>query len=192
MGIVLIILKKSLRRKSERMSDWAFQMMKYTFRVVDLFFPYVERRIKKFGIQDGMILVDYGCGPGRYTTQFASLVGDSGKVYAVDIHELAIDTVRKRIKKKGIMNIEPLVAKGYNSGIPSAVANLICALDMFSIIKEPTRFLKEIRRIIKDDGMFIVDDGHQPRSITRKSIADSALWEIVEDTRDHLKCRPLT
>lgn len=192
MAIVIKILKKSLRRKSERISDWAFQMMKYTFIVIDLFFPYIERRIKKFGIQDCMILVDYGCGPGRYTTQFARLVGDRGKGYAVDIHELAIDTVRKKIKKKGIMNIKPLVAKGYNSGVPGGVADLICALDMFSIIKEPTRFLKEIRRIIKDDGMFIVDDGHQPRSITRKSIADSALWEIVEDTRDHLKCRPLT
>lgn len=185
-----IVLKNSGRRKSERMSDWSFRIMKYTFIVIDFLFPYVGRRIRKFGIQEGMTLVDYGCGPGRYTTRFAKLVGDSGKVYAVDIHELAIDAVWEKIRKRDIKNIEPLLAKGYDSGVPDDVADMVFALDMFFVIKEPIHFLKEIRRIIKNDGLFIIDDGHQSRRVTRRRIVDSGLWEIVEDTRDHLKCRP--
>jgi len=39
----------------------------------------------------GMTVVDYGCGPGRYSIKFAEIVGNQGLVYAVDIHELAIE-----------------------------------------------------------------------------------------------------
>lgn len=93
-------VRKSVeKRRTERMSNTSFRMMNWTFKVVDLFCPYIKKRIKKFGIQEGMTVVDYGCGPGRYSTEFAKLVGEEGKVYAVDIHELAIEAVREKTEK---------------------------------------------------------------------------------------------
>jgi len=56
---------------------------------MDFIYPYVKKRSKTFGISEGMTVIDYGCGPGRYTTEFAKIVGEKGKVYAVDIHEMA-------------------------------------------------------------------------------------------------------
>jgi len=35
----------------------------------------------------------------------------------------------------------------------------------------------------------ILDDGHQTRATTRRKLEASALFEIVEETRDHLKCK---
>jgi ubiquinone/menaquinone biosynthesis C-methylase UbiE len=69
-------------RVSERMSDTSFKLMSLTFDVMDFFFPYIDKRVKSFGIQGGMTVVDYGCGPGRYTERFVRLVGETGKVYA--------------------------------------------------------------------------------------------------------------
>jgi ubiquinone/menaquinone biosynthesis C-methylase UbiE len=164
--------------------------MNLTFNIIDLFFPYIDRRVKGFGIRDGMTVVDYGCGPGRYTTRFAKLVGETGKVYAVDIHEIAIETVKSKIDKYQLRNIVPLLAMGYNSGVPDHVADIVCAIDMFFIIKQPTEFLAELKRITKQDGLLIIDDGHQPRQATRQKILDSGLWRIVQETNDHLKCAP--
>ena len=136
-----------------------------------------------------MTIVDYGCGPGRYSTRFSELVGETGKVYALDIHDLAIDAVKQKVKKNGIRNIEAILVKGYDSTLSDNVADVVCAIDMFFAIKKPSEFLAELKRIIKKDGILIIDDGHQPRSVTKNKIADSGLWEILEETKDHLKCK---
>ena len=87
-------------------------------------------------------------------------------------------------------NIIPLLVTGYQSDILNNVADMVCAIDMFFIIKEPTEFLKELKRITKKEGILIIDDGHQSRSETKEKILNSKVWEIIEETRDHLKCRP--
>lgn len=183
-------VRKSVeKRETERMSDSSFRMMSLFFKIVDFTFPYINKRIKNFGIIKGMTIVDYGCGPGRYSTRFSELVGETGKVYALDIHDLAIDAVKQKVKKNGIRNIEAILVKGYDSTLSDNVADVVCAIDMFFTIKKPSEFLAELKRIIKKDGILIIDDGHQPRSVTKNKIADSGLWEILEETKDHLKCK---
>jgi len=178
------------KRKTEKMPNASFRIMTLIFQVIDFFYPYIRKRVRKFGIKEGMSIVDYGCGPGRYTTKFAELVGKRGKVYALDIHELAIDAVKKKMEKYNLRNIEPVLLDGYDSMLPDDTADMVCAIDMFWIIKRPTEFLKELRRIIKQDGILVVDDGHQRRSVTKKKILNSGIWDIAEETRDHLKCKP--
>ena len=177
-------------RKKERMSNASFRMMALFFDIIDFFYPHVAKRAKRFGISEGMTVVDYGCGPGRYTVNFAKLIGEKGKVYALDIHELAIKTVKKRVCKLHLSNVQPILIEGYSSTLPDETADVVCAIDMFFIIKNPTEFLAELERIAKRGGTLVIDDGHQPRSVTKQKILDSGLWEISEETPDHLKCRP--
>jgi len=185
-----IVGKRAERRETERMPDNAFRMMALFFRIVDLFIPYVKKRVGGFDIQEGMTVVDYGCGPGRYSTRIAELVGDKGKVYAVDIHELAIEAVKKKVEKHSLQNIEPVLVDGYNSGLPDGIADIVCVIDMFFAIKNPMEFLAELRRITKNDGILVIDEGHQPRSVAKQKIEDSGCWDIVEESKDHLRCRP--
>ena len=177
-------------RKTERMSNASFSIMVLFFDIIDFVYPHVARRAKRFGIGAGMTVVDYGCGPGRYTINFAGLVGGTGTIYALDIHELAIETVKKRMAKRNMRNVQPILIKGYNSTLPNETADVVCAIDMFFIIKNPTEFLAELKRIIKRNGILVIDDGHQPRSLTKQKILDSGLWDIFEETPDHLKCKP--
>lgn len=182
--------KRGQKRESERMSDIAFRLMSIAFNAVDFLHPYIDKRVTTFGIRQGMTVVDYGCGPGRYTIHFSRLVGETGKVYAVDIHELAIEAVKRKIARYQLQNVVPILASGYHSTIPDHMADVVCALDMFFAIQRPTEFLEELNRITRQDGVLIIDDGHQPRERTRKNILESGYWVIWEETRDHLKCRP--
>ena len=59
-------------RQTERMSNASFRIMVLLFDVIDFVYPHVARRAKRFGIGAGMTVVDYGCGPGRYTINFAN------------------------------------------------------------------------------------------------------------------------
>lgn len=183
------------RRKTEKMSDVGFRMMNLAFGIIDLVFPHVRKRIRRFGVCRGMTVVDYGCGPGRYAVELASVVGNEGVVYALDIHELAIRSVENKIRKKKIKNIRTGMVTGHDDGkydthLPDNTADLVCALDMFFIIKDPTAFLDEIARIMKDAGVVILDDGHQSREETRRKLGISGRFKVVDETRDHLKCVP--
>jgi ubiquinone/menaquinone biosynthesis C-methylase UbiE len=186
----MVLRKRAQKREKERMSDRSFKAMTFVFRVIDFIYPYIDKRVKKFGIKPGMTVADYGCGPGRYTTRFAEIVGAQGKVFAIDIHELAVEAVKKQTDAYGLKNVTAVLANGYESTLPDEIADVVCAIDMFHVIKDPTEFLAELKRITKKDGSLIVDDGHQSRRATKSSVLESGHWDIFEETRDHLKCKP--
>jgi ubiquinone/menaquinone biosynthesis C-methylase UbiE len=175
----------------EQMPNFAFRMMGAVMAIEDLVHPTIDKRVLTFGVREGMTIVDYGCGPGRYTTRFAKLVGKNGKVYAVDVQPLAIEMVKSKMIKQALENIVPVLAKGYDTGLPDKIADIVCSLDMFFALREPTVFLREVHRIIKPDGVLIIDDGHQSRQATLRKIEASGYWRVTEETRDHLKCLPV-
>ena len=173
----------------ERIPDIGFSLMALTFKFRDWISPR-DKILAPFGIRKGFTVIDYGCGPGGYVKPASDLVGETGKVYAVDVHKKAIASVRKRIEQDLLTNVEPVLAQGYSCPISAQVSDVIFALDMFHHIDNPTAFLKELHRLIKPTGYLIIDDGHQPREQTKRKIIDSQCWKIENEDKNFLKCTP--
>jgi ubiquinone/menaquinone biosynthesis C-methylase UbiE len=173
----------------DRMPNFAFRMMSVIFKIMKPFFPY-KKIIDQMEIQEGMTVVDYGCGPGNYVSGGARKLGKNGRLFAADIHELAIKSVDKICKKENLTNVETVLVKDYQSDIPDHVADLIYAMDMFHMVKYPERFLTELHRILKTDGRLIIEDGHQPRENTQNKIHQAQLWKIVKQEKRYLVCKP--
>ena len=167
------------------------------FRVVSLmirvheFLAKYSNRLDGLDIEGGYTIIEYGCGPGRYLKKAAELVGENGQVYAVDIHPLAMEYVRKLTKKHALSNVTPVLAQGYSCPLPNNVADLILVLDTFHMIREPNPFLREIYRLLKSTGVLVLDDGHQPREEAKRKLGASGLWLVVEETEDHIRCSPV-
>jgi len=170
-------------------SNIDFSLMSFMYKTSSLFND-PSKLLDEFDINNGHIVIDYGCGPGRYIIKASTLVGETGKVYAVDNHKLAKKSIEKMILKENLRNVIPVLANGYSSEIKSDAADLIYALDMFHQIKHPQPFLEELNRLVKNTGMLIIDDGHQPREKTREKILNSGCWEILEEKESYLKCKP--
>ncbi|MDY6791065.1 MAG: methyltransferase domain-containing protein [Thermodesulfobacteriota bacterium] len=179
-----------LGNRIDRMPNVAFHLMSLMFKLMKVFFSY-EKAIDRMGIQEGMTVVDYGCGPGNYILGVAKRLGRHGKLYAVDVHELAVKAVDKIIKKENLINVETALVQDYRCEIPNHVADLIYAMDMFHMVKHPNRFLVELHRILKSDGRLIIEDGHQPREKTKDKINQTRIWKIVEQEKRYLVCRPV-
>lgn len=175
----------------ERVPDIAFHLMSTALRVMEFLFKH-SQRLERFGLQEGQVVIDYGCGPGRYVLKAAQLVGDTGAVYAVDIHPLAIQYVNRVVDRNKLTNVKSLLARGYDCPISDDSADLIYALDVFHMIEDPNAFLAELHRLLKPSGVLIIDDGHQPRSQTLRKLGASNLWSVSEERGDHLKCTPIT
>jgi ubiquinone/menaquinone biosynthesis C-methylase UbiE len=174
----------------ERMPDFAFRIMKLFF-VVYYFLKPAGKYLKKFGIKPGDTIIDYGCGPGAFIKDASLMVGEKGTVYAVDVHEMAIASVEKLIKKHNLTNVKTVLTDGNRSEISDATADLIYALDMFHMVKEPDQFLKELCRITRQGGILVIEDGHQPRSAAKDKILKSGSWNIIEEEKKFLKCSPI-
>ncbi|MEI7661801.1 MAG: class I SAM-dependent methyltransferase [Bacteroidota bacterium] len=173
----------------DRMPDWAFKIMAFMFNSVDLF-KSPGRRLDSFNILKGQTVVDWGCGTGRYLKQASELAGETGTVYAVDIHRLAVEAASGMAKRYRLENVRPLLTDGKTVGIPPATAHLVYALDMFHMVSDTKGFLQELCRITRPDGTLILEDGHQQRALAREKVVNSGCWEIVEETKSHMKCIP--
>lgn len=174
----------------ERIPDAAFVAMSFFIRIRNALFP-AYKRIETFGIKEGYTVIDYGCGPGVYVRRASELVGRNGKVYAVDVHKLAIESVNRIIERYNLSNVEAVLARGCSCNLDDHIADVIYALDMFHMVTEPTLFLHELHRLLKRNGYLIIDYGHQSRESAKAKIKQSRIWDIVEVHRRGLKCVPI-
>jgi len=174
----------------DKMPNIAFRIMSLTFSIRNFFIP-MSRSVDKFGIKKGNTVIDYGCGPGMYVKRASEIVGNSGLVYAVDIHELAIKSVKKLIAKYGINNVKAIQTNGNKVEIADNTADLIYALDMFHMVKDYQSFLAELSRIGKNDCTLILEDGHQPRNRSKEKVLKSGYWEIEKEFKKYMICNPI-
>ena len=175
--------------KKRRMPNLGFKMMVWTYKLVDLIHT-PQKKLDKFNIQEGDVVVDYGCGPGRYVAKAAEIVGHSGQVYATDIHKMAIDYTNRKFRAKGLKNVTTCLIENGKAPIENNVADAIYALDMFHHVDNPETFFADLYRIIKKNGKLYLEDGHQSRETTRNKIVKSDLWNIANESESYLNLVP--
>ena len=183
------LLKRMSGYEADHIPNISFRIMSFVFAIRDILFP-VGKRFDQFGIDKGFIVVDFGCGPGSYVEKASQLVGDSGKVYAVDVHPLAIKSIKKRARRKNLENVVPVLLAGYPVDIDSHLADVIYALDMFHHIKDTRGFLKELHRLLKPNGKLFIESGHQQIDKAKQKIVKSDCWVIIKEERNMFKCIP--
>ena len=181
--------EKMMGKNKENIPNWAFKLMSFIMKVIDIIGNQANKNFKTLEIKKGQTVVDYGCGPARYIENISKAVGGDGMLYATDIHPLAIKKTQSKIKKLNLQNAEAILCKGYKSPIQNNSADLVLALDMFHMVEDTNALLKEFKRIVKNDGYVIIEDGHQSRQETKKKILDSGYFYIEAENNNHVKCK---
>ena len=70
-----------------------------------------EEILQTIGLRSGMVFADIGCGDGFFSLLAAKIVGDKGKVYAVDTDDSAIERLKSKAKAENLKNITAVVGK---------------------------------------------------------------------------------
>jgi len=158
-------------------SNLGFRLMALSYRFRDLRLPRMNI-LKEVGIKPGFQVLDYGCGPGSYIIPLAELVGESGKVYALDIHPLAIRKVQDIASRKQLANVETILSD-CQTGLPDNSLNAVLLYDIFHHLSDPNGVLQELHRVLKPDGILSFSDHHMKENEIVSRVTNSQLFKLL-------------
>jgi ubiquinone/menaquinone biosynthesis C-methylase UbiE len=116
------------------------------------------RKILTPHVKKGMTVLDFGCGPGFFTTDLARLVGASGRVIAADLQEGMLDRLRMKIQGTELRDRIYLHKCEANQIGLSEKVDFVLAFYMLHELPDQEGFFNEIAEILKVKGrVFIVE-----------------------------------
>jgi ubiquinone/menaquinone biosynthesis C-methylase UbiE len=117
--------------------------------------------LSRSGVENGMTVMDLGCGSGAYTTEAALKVGRKGRVYGIDLQQEMLDQVEKKLKGpkyKKLKNVELVKASAYKLPVKSNCIDVLFLVDVLNEIPDREKAIKEMRRVLKNKGIISVTE----------------------------------
>ncbi len=148
-----------------------------------------EANIKKFKLESGSLVADFGAGSGEYSFASAKAVGRRGVVYAIDVQQELLSRIKNNANKEGLNNVEVIwgdVEKDGGSGLLKSSIDAVIISNIFFSIEDKIGFIKEVSRVLKPNGKVLVVDwkdsfgglGPQSESIIPLSTVKDIFKEI--------------
>ena len=113
---------------------------------------------KIFGdyIQNGMTVMDVGCGMGYFSIGMAKLVGASGKVIAVDMQQKMLDVMHRRARRSGVADrIMPHRCEADTIGMREPV-DFILAFWMVHEVSDKNHFFLQLSSNLASKGKILI------------------------------------
>lgn len=151
-------------------------------------FLYRPDRLVERYVKVGNRVLDFGCGPGFFTREFARRVGDNGSVIAVDLQEEMLRILQEKMEREGLMpRIRTHQCAPDTLGLPPELNGTIdVAFAVFVVheVPDPQKLFREISSLLVPGGLFFYSDppfivsGREFR--THLAEAESAGFQVVE------------
>jgi ubiquinone/menaquinone biosynthesis C-methylase UbiE len=117
---------------------------------------YRPDRLAKRLVKPGNRVLDFGCGPGFFTREFAKMVGESGQVFSVDLQEEMIRILQEKLKPEGLLpRITTHRCRPDSIGLPPDLNGTFDAAFAIFVVHEvpdPEKLFREIALLLKPGG----------------------------------------
>jgi len=111
--------------------------------------------LQQIGIRRRHTVLDFGCGSGTYTVPVAKIVGEQGRVHALDKDKETLDELVQKAESAGLKNIKRMETSGkLEINLADESVDVVLLFDVFHSYYFPQandrrRLLDEIHRIMK-------------------------------------------
>jgi ubiquinone/menaquinone biosynthesis C-methylase UbiE len=148
-----------------------------------------DHAIDVLKLQKGAAVADIGAGSGYMTEKLSKKVGPMGKVYAADIQQGMIDLINKRIAKRKLANVTPVLSVQDDPRLPLEALDLVLMVDVYHELSQPQLMLRHIKASLKPGGRLVLleyrkEDPNVPiRPEHKMSVAEAKLEVEAEGFR---------
>ncbi len=118
-------------------------------------------------VRPGDHCLDVGCGYGYFAIPLARLVGEKGRVTAVDIQPEMLEGLRRRLEKSGVEARVTVQLSGTSGLHLNEMFDFTLAFWMVHEVPDRAQLLREIADHLKPDGRFLLVEpiGHVRRTM---------------------------
>jgi ubiquinone/menaquinone biosynthesis C-methylase UbiE len=140
----------------------------------------------RIGVRKGMTVVDVGCGQGGFTTSLAKIVGEKGKILAVDVSDEYMKEFTERLDKYCVKNrVAFIQADGTNLGpvLSSCAADVVAGFRLLEELKrceDMPKVISEMVQVAKIGGKM----GLIELSTVAKNKAEEAYIRLHKESGD--------
>lgn len=126
-------------------------------------------------VKPGMTVADIGCGLGFYTREMARMVGEKGRVIAIDFQPEMLELTERKVKKAAVSERVEMVLCTRDELVFSNHVDFALSMWVAHEVPDRERFFRQIRGILKPDGRFLLAEPkfHVGKEL-HKAICDDA------------------
>ena len=142
---------------------------------------------RKLGFHENQIILDFGSRVGNYSIPIAEIVGENGKVFALDVDHEALDELMDRADHYRLSNIHPMKTEGeLVIELPDSSIDGILFYDViYPICKREgidayKKILLEFKRLLKKGGIVSILFAHL-------EALDLTIDEVIELTMNEFE-----
>jgi arsenite methyltransferase len=119
--------------------------------------------LQSLKIREGDVVADLGCGGGFFTFAFLNRVGETGKVFAVDIDERMLQYVKQKAGKAAHPNLIAVSAGQGELSLPASGCDLFFMRNVLHHLSQPIEYFRQLKKYLKPEGRVAVIDYQNKR-----------------------------
>jgi ubiquinone/menaquinone biosynthesis C-methylase UbiE len=122
-------------------------------------------------MEEGMTVLDIGCGPGSFTLDMAQMVGESGRVIAADLQEGMLEKLRSKIQ--GTQLEQRVTLHKCQEDRIGVCDNVDFALAFYMVHEVPDQqvFFDELQSVLRPDGRILIVE--PPLHVSKKAFEET-------------------
>ncbi len=111
--------------------------------------------LRAMGLRRGHTVAEIGSGPGFWTLRLARLVGPSGHVYAVDPESAILEVLRRRLEKKRVNNVTPVLGGAGDPLLPAGQCDLALIVNTYHHFADGPASLRRVAAALRAGGRLV-------------------------------------
>lgn len=143
---------------------------------------YRPDRLAEQYVKYGDRVLDFGCGPGFFSREFAKRVGEIGQVWSVDLQGEMLDILRKKLDREELMSrIRTHQCRPDSINLPADLHGTFDAAFAIFVVHEvpdPAKLFRELFSLLKPGGLFFYSE--PPFIVSRQEFGASIA--LAEET----------
>ena len=103
----------------------------------------------------GDTVADIGAGSGFFTVRLARRVGPNGVVYAEDIQQPMLESIKRRVNREGLKNVVTRLGTDTDANLPKGTIDAVLVVDVYHEVPttdDRVRFLRHLADALKSGG----------------------------------------